>query len=227
LPIKRAPPARPLIAIATSESLIGTYTHYWHGKTQPCTLPDCPAHAAGIPYRWHGYFGAWDQALNLHFLMEVTAQAAETFVLYTKAQGTLRGCLFEARRLNNKPNGRLLLRTKPADLTKLQLPPEPDLIATLSVLWNISPDQLGPPTQDPERKVQTLHPDGPPDPTNDPPPATDCPDRTTEHVQKILADLKQLSRNAHLDTADNLKPPASAPPKTSNNQPKKKRPVKA
>jgi len=169
LPILRTPTWKPLLAIVTSENLLGTYTHFWKGKTMPCEGrscgycpqlgtpvqnaagllvhihdghefpcegPACEACQKGIPYRWHAYLSIFTHDQGLHAIFETTAQAARTFVEYRKAQGTLRGCQFTARRLNSKPNGRVLIHTQPANLTNIRLPAPPDLLACMAIIWD-------------------------------------------------------------------------------------------
>lgn len=137
LPIRRTPAHRPLIAVVTSPDLIGTYTHYWKNRTMPCTKPDCEPCAQGQPYRWHAYMSCWESTSALHFLFEVTAQAAQHFVTYRQAHGTLRGCKFRATRWRSNPNGRVLIECKPANIVEQPIPQPPDLIAVLSILWNL------------------------------------------------------------------------------------------
>lgn len=137
LPIKRTPTSRPLVAIVTSEDLIGCYTHFWGGHTVPCELPDCEPHRQGIPFRWHGYLSAIEHNTHLHFIFEMTAQAAEAFKDYKKANGTLRGCVFEAKRHRSVVNGRVCIRTKPADLRELHLPQGADLRKCMSIIWSL------------------------------------------------------------------------------------------
>ena len=137
LPIRRTPPRKPLVAIVTSQDMLGCYTHYWNGRTQPCEKPACDPCSKGMPYRWHAYFGSWEISTALHFLFEVTAQAAQHFVTYRNAHGTLRGCKFEATRWRANPNGRVLLRSKPHDFATLSIPKPPDLVACLAILWGI------------------------------------------------------------------------------------------
>lgn len=138
-PILRTPTSRPLIAIVTSENLIGCYTHFYKGRTIPCSGDDCPAHQEGVPFRWHAYQSARQVSNHLHFIFECTAQASTPFTEYRDAHKTLRGCLFEAQRYNSKPNGRILIRTKPADLHGMTLPEAPDLVKCLSILWDLPP----------------------------------------------------------------------------------------
>lgn len=136
-PILRTPAYKPLIAIVTSEDLIGTFTHYFHGRTTPCDGDGCPACHDGLPYRWHAYQSAYNPENAMHFIFECTAQAAETFVQYRENGITLRGCKFQAIRLGGKPNGRVMIKTMTADLTQIALPKPPDLTKALAILWNL------------------------------------------------------------------------------------------
>jgi hypothetical protein len=138
LPLRRTPAAGSFNAIVTSPDLTGTDTHYWGGRTVPCERPNCPACREGIGYRWHAYFGCLQAHTRAHILFEVTAQAAETFVAYRQAHGTLRGCLFSAQRWQRRPNGRVIIQTKPADLAQITLPPAPDVCAALAIIWGLS-----------------------------------------------------------------------------------------
>jgi len=155
LPIRRTPARKPLRAIVTSKDLVGTFTHFWKGRTMPCEKPKCEPCDKGQPYRWHAYFSAWEPLTALHFLFECTAQAAEHFVQYRDAHGSLRGCLFQATRWRQAPNGRVLIQTKPDDMRDRRMPAGPDLIAVLSVLWNLPTTELKQDGREPEK--QTSH----------------------------------------------------------------------
>lgn len=190
-PIVRTPTWKPLIAIVTSDDLIGTFTHFYKGRTMPCQGhgctrcaagetphknrrgdlvhktadddiqcdgPPCEACHDGIPYRWHAYLTAWQADPGLHFIFESTAQSAEHFVDYRDAHGTLRGCLFEAKRYNSKPNGRILIRTRPKDLTEIILPKPPDLIKCLSILWDLPAGDVSADKIEPEKRTRHVTP---------------------------------------------------------------------
>lgn len=146
LPIRRAPAIGHLAAIITSEDLIGTNTHYYKGRTMPCELPNCEPHEKGIPYRWHSYCAAWEPKTGLHFIFECTAAGSEPFIQYRDHHGTLRGCFFSAKRWQQRPNGRILIQTKPADLTEFRIPNPPNLVQCLAILWSLPEDNLGAPT---------------------------------------------------------------------------------
>ena len=137
LPLKRCPPGKGISAIVTSHDLVGTPTHYYGGRTHPCTAPDCEACQDGVSWRWHSYLTAWGPNNKLHFIFESTARATEAFILYRKANNDLRGCGFSARRLNSSPNSRVMVETKAVDLAGLTLPQPPHLLKVLSIIWNI------------------------------------------------------------------------------------------
>ncbi len=142
--IRRTPVGGKLLGIVTASDLLGCNTHYFHGRTVPCEAPNCPACDQGLGWRFHAYLSALDPTSNDHFIFEMTALAAEVFVTYKKAHGTLRGCLFQAVRLGTKPNGRVTIQTKPADLQTRALPDPPDIKRILCVLWNV-PDKAAQP----------------------------------------------------------------------------------
>jgi len=105
----RTPAPGKLIAICTSPKLVGCPTHFWRMRTIPCEAPNCEACDNGVPWRWHGYVSAVNIKSNEHFIFECTAQAAETFTQFTERHGSLLGCTFEATRLGDHANGRVLL----------------------------------------------------------------------------------------------------------------------
>ena len=142
LRLLRTPSPGKLIAVVTSDDLVGCPTHFYNKRTVPCTPPDCPACAASYPWRWHGYLSASDLKTHEHFLFEMTAQAVEPLTLYRQRHHTLRGCMFEASRLGLHANGRVVIRCKPVDLTQVDLPKSPDLIACLCHIWNVPTTQV-------------------------------------------------------------------------------------
>ncbi len=155
-PIMRTPTAKPLGAVITCADLVGTYTHFYKGRTVPCEGDHCDPDAHALPYRWHAYLSAYQVSKSLHFLFECTAQAAEPFIEYRAKYASLRGAAFEATRYNSKPNGRILIRCRPADLSGVLLPQPPDLIKALSILWNLPVNELSADRYDPEKETKNL-----------------------------------------------------------------------
>lgn len=137
----RTPANRPLVAIVTSDDLVGTPTHYYRNRTTPCEGEGCPICAEGFSWKWHGYLSCVDQGSQEHILFEFTAQASDAFRSYHKQYGTLRGCLFRANRHAGRYNGRVTIQTRPADLQAKTLPPGVNLTAMLCHIWNIPMSQ--------------------------------------------------------------------------------------
>lgn len=137
LPLIRTPALRSLKAIVTSESLIGTDTHYWGGHTVPCERPECDACAAGIRYDWHGYVSAYNPLDQLHFIFEVTANAAKVFQDYQLVNKTLRCCQFEAYRWRHTKNGRVMIKAERSAMADHALPKAPDVRKVMAVIWRI------------------------------------------------------------------------------------------
>jgi len=142
LQLLRTPTGRALVAIATSDDLIGCPTHFWGGRTVPCETQDCKACNEGIPWRWHAWLSAWSVANHQHFIFETTSRVAKIFVAYRTAHSTLRGCKFRARRRTMAPNSRVLVECQPTDLEGIKLPQSPDLVKCMSIIWNIREPDL-------------------------------------------------------------------------------------
>ena len=157
-PLLRTPPLRPLVAIITSETIDGCATHYYKGRTVPHLDEGCPACEDNIPYRWHAYVAAYRLPDGIHFIFETTAKASEVLADYGKAHGGLRGCQFKATRMNSRPNSRVVIQTKPADLTAIHLPEPPNVRRCMAIIWDLPIDACDEVTQSPERKQGVLHP---------------------------------------------------------------------
>ena len=111
-----------------------------------------------MPWRWHGYVAALQSQTHQHFLFEFTAQAGDTFREYFKLHKTLRGCIFQAERMHHRPNGRVILHVKPADLAQLNLPDPPDLEACLRIIWHLPKEGNGGTKDDNSKRLITIDP---------------------------------------------------------------------
>jgi len=142
LPIVRTPANRALNAIIISPDLLGTRTHFYHGRTLPCDSQNCPACIDGFPWRWHAYLGIWSSSTHRTALLEMTARAVEPIIQYRESHKTLIGCEISCRRATTSPNSRVIVTTRPADLQGIKLPPPPDVMSALSILWNLPQSSL-------------------------------------------------------------------------------------
>lgn len=141
-PLMRTPTIGALVGAITCENLIGCDTHFYGGRTLPCERPNCEACSKGMPFRWHGYVSAVQKKTHLGFIFEFTAQAGDAFDQYRAANGTLRGCRFEARRLHSKPNGRVIILCSSLDQQDFILPEPPDVVACMEIIWNLPAGQV-------------------------------------------------------------------------------------
>lgn len=142
LPIRRTPISGAIVATITTPSFVGTNTHFWGGRTTPCTPPNCDACDSGCPFRWHAYIAAIEFAKNSQFLFECTSSAAEQLEAYIRDHGTLRGCTFRASRASKRQNARVIIETHPYTGKGTDIPRAPDLPKVLARLWNIPINQI-------------------------------------------------------------------------------------
>lgn len=157
LPIHRTPSKGMLVGIVTSKTLLGTYTHYYGGRTVPCTHESCEACRDGTPYRWHAYLSAYSFERKLHFLFECTAAASDAFVRYASENESLRGCVFQARRSSSRMNARVQIECHKYSGADRDLPPPADLVSALARLWNIPVTQiLMPATRETQNELAVL-----------------------------------------------------------------------
>lgn len=133
----RVPPGRPSHVVCLSTDLLGCNTHYFRGRTTPCRGDSCPACADGLSWRWRCYLAVVDLSTHQRAILELTASATQPVIAYRQANGTLRGCHIIAQRQDTRRNSRLFVRCLPADLQKIQLPPDPPLAKILCHIWGI------------------------------------------------------------------------------------------
>ncbi len=115
----------------------GNAFHTVRGTKIPCDGPPCEACRNGIPFRWHAYQSVFLKKTLAHVIFECTAQASLPFVEYRKEFGTTRGCLFTAGRRTFAPNSRIVITTKPFDISTIRLPKPPNIIKCLAILWDL------------------------------------------------------------------------------------------
>jgi hypothetical protein len=149
--LKRTPSA--LTGIVTSDNFLCVDTHYWHGRTLPCerivnddgtTFDDSPCQAcqAKQGFRTHVYLAAINPKTREHYIFECTANAAKAFEEYQATAGHLQGCAFQASRPKGGPNSKVVIVTNTANLARVSLPPPPDLIRALAVIWRLPVEAL-------------------------------------------------------------------------------------
>lgn len=148
-PILRVPATGKLQVIVLSHDLIGCYTHYHRGRTEPCTQDACDACAARTERRWHGWLGIRAIRSGACYILEVTAKASSPIDEYYRAHRTLRGAIMTLHRYPARPNGRVHATLTHPDAPPADLPACIDLQAQLLRMWSRSTQPARPQIHEP------------------------------------------------------------------------------
>lgn len=119
-----------------STEIQGTTTHYYRGRTRPCTHPECDACTAGMAPRWHGYLAIYAAVTAETQILEITSASIEYLDRYRVGRTTLRGALITASRPSKSNTGRLHLLLQPPTPTNPALPPDPNVRKVLERIWH-------------------------------------------------------------------------------------------
>lgn len=128
--IKRADPNKPLMMVCVSSKIVGTHTHFFEKRTQPCVKTDCKGCAAGRRREWHGYLLAQDAKDMRKWCVELTAVGAQPLVDAFDVYHSLRGVQFILERAERKANGKVLTTVR-------GMWPKPLLLAEEEPTWPI------------------------------------------------------------------------------------------
>jgi hypothetical protein len=130
--------------IIISAKHVGAETHYWRGRTVKCTREECEACLSGLEPRWHGHLWLYAPGTGETVIWEYPDKTHTAIEQYLGQYGSLRGASLTARRVGNKPNGRVYAALVQSARDVNSLPAEPDMVATLSRMWELKPND---PTQ--------------------------------------------------------------------------------
>lgn len=142
LPLRRVPPKGVRGLVILSDHLIGCYTHYFAGRTQPCQTGNCDACNANNQRRWHGYLLVWNPTNGYRLVLELSHHASAQLAETTKTLTTLRTLAIAARRVPEKPNGKIILEIERTSHKPDELPPPIDTAKYLLHLWGVKRSPL-------------------------------------------------------------------------------------
>lgn len=178
----RTPTAHPLIGHIISDNLVGCRTHFSGQRTIPCEAPECECCNSGIAWRWHGFVLLVIEATQEIVIFECTARSSSAIANYYQRYGTTRGAHLKAQRANARPNGRVLIQCKPADLEKITLPKTLPVEKLLCHIWNIPENQVDTTDNRPRPPFKNVSVDRNKPELNDP--LSDAVDELTAHDLK-------------------------------------------
>jgi len=145
IPIVRTPIKGKAGGIILSDDAVGCWTHFWQGRTRPCTDIACVLCADGNARRWHSWVVTKNASDKQLFIVEVPAAPALALAEWRDEHGTLRGWKIQLERLGGKANGRVRIAMAGPKAESAMLPACPDLPALLLKMWQI---KSGPPAID-------------------------------------------------------------------------------
>ena len=122
-------------AVILSEKMIGTYMHFWGGRSEPCMKKNCRACEAGNRARWYGWIGICVAETHQIMILEITRAAAEQIKEYLESHEKLRGAKIAGWRKGKKENGKLTLEIREGESKLLFLPKEPEICERLKRMW--------------------------------------------------------------------------------------------
>jgi hypothetical protein len=124
--------------IILSPHLVGVWTHWIDGRTQPCIKGiGCLCEAEELPTRWKGYLAAMAQGHDRPVLVELTANAARLLPAceLEAPHGGIRGRFLRLSRASRRKTGPIEATLGPSAPEGKLLPPCPNVQAELQRIW--------------------------------------------------------------------------------------------
>lgn len=140
LPVLRAKSRGTLGGIVLSELCLGTWTHFFQGRTRACTGSACKMCNADHARRWHGWVVIQDSRSGKLAILELPANAAMDLDDHAREYGSLRGYSMSVERPSGKVNGRVRLTISATRQSPENLKPIPDLRGILLRMWQVRGD---------------------------------------------------------------------------------------
>lgn len=142
LPLLRTPDKRSIGGIILSHDMIGTYLHYWKGRSRPHKEENCEPCAEGNGKRWKSYVIVQDVVDRKRGILEIPPYATDQVDEFFKQHRTLRGWRISLSRPNKRANGRVCATFHPAKFDEAVLGECPPLIPMLLRMWEMTMEQF-------------------------------------------------------------------------------------
>lgn len=137
LKVVRAPNGGKVSYIILSDAVLGTWTHFYQRRTQPCMGDSCQICPLENTRRWYGWIVGLALARGEKFLVEVPAGVALNLKAFRAERGSLRGCSLALFRANKKENGPVRGEISVGKIDISLLPECPDIESLLCRMWQI------------------------------------------------------------------------------------------
>lgn len=136
----RTPRGGKIQAVIISTAAQAVWTHYYGGRTQPCSGADCEMCEAQGTRRRHVYVAIWNPDTAKTVMLEVTDTAGVELLLWKQEGRPLRGRMIRTVRLNSRVNAPVEVTIGDDVSAKYQLPPEPEIRDSLRIIWHLAHD---------------------------------------------------------------------------------------
>lgn len=138
--IIRVPRGGKIVCLALSHHVLGVWTHYYGGRTQPCRRDDCKMCVEQGTRRRHLYLGIWNPETGHKNLLELTAAAGFQLLGMKKNDQSVRGRKLTLTRVNKRINSPIQVEIGEDYSGKYQLPTEPAIAESLRIIWHLTTD---------------------------------------------------------------------------------------
>lgn len=138
--LRRCPTRGRLHVVILSHDMQCAPTHYFAGRTRPCSGTACQACARNHMPRWHGWIAAIDLDTNEHVVVELSRAVCDKVTAIFDERRTLRGMRMILERKNPKPNAAIHARFAPPAAGTGELEEAPDVRPILARIWEIKDD---------------------------------------------------------------------------------------
>jgi len=141
--IRRVPTSGKVKGVILSDGLVCRQTHWWGGRTVPCSDVGCAPCAENTERRWHGWVALYSLERQTTVIIELTAKSIKPLREWRKDFGTLRGAELTLGRVGKKINGRVFASLARGPVAVDLLPSSPDVQLLLLKLWGLEPGLPG------------------------------------------------------------------------------------
>lgn len=136
--IVRAKPDKPTWLVSISHDIFGVRTHFYKGRTMPCTFTGCPACERKMTSRWSGYILAMAVKDGSQVVFEFPPPAAIQLDRAFKEYQSLRGLKLNVTRTENRSNAKVTIEVRGVSDQAHKLPPDEEVWPIIAHIWGLT-----------------------------------------------------------------------------------------
>lgn len=125
--LEHVPDAANMTGIMLNEKVHGIEGHFFRGHFRPCRKVDCDGCENGAPWKWNGYFFAWNPTTKIIWIVGIPPGPYPTFKAFLEEHGTCRGAKFCLWRPDKHSTGQVAARLTMPSGVAYSLPKCPEI----------------------------------------------------------------------------------------------------